>query len=513
MYFFLLFLFFFQVLFAHDINTLSLDEKIGQLFIVPARFSPDGSHRENLLDIIHDYHIGGIILKQGDPLSQVKLIQELQMESKIPLLCVQDAEWGLSMRLSDTVKFPRNLTLGAIQDDDLIYQLGKEIGRTCKKVGTHVNLAPIVDVNNNPCNPVIHMRSFGENPHSVARKAVAYLHGLASEGILGCAKHFPGHGDTAVDSHFDLPIIYHSLEHLSKVELYPFVAAIEAGIPCVMSAHLSFPAFEPFLPVTFSSKMITELLKQKMGFQGLVITDALNMKALTNYYPAKEIGLKALLAGHDLLLYGDHIAPNIERILTQDVPEAFNRIKQAILDGELQEKELDEHVDKILKIKEKLDFSLSSDNLLEEINSPEAKELKRQLYRSAITLVSNPDHLLPLSSPGHYALLSNGKNFIPHCDYYFHDQRDVLFANLKRYDAVIVGLYEKPTEELIEWIHTVRKTLPVIIVLFQTPYCLLPFDPSLTLIMAYENDPDAEEAAKDLIFGQLIPTGKLPISY
>lgn len=478
--FFILFVFFAQILFAYEINSLSLEEKIGQLFVVPARYSEDGSHKQDLINIINNYHIGGIILKQGDPVCQVKLIEELQAESKIPLLCVQDAEWGLSMRLKNTVKFPKNLTLGAIQDNSLIYRLGKEIGRTCNLVGNHLNLAPVVDVNCNPKNLVIHTRSFGEDPQNVTSKALAYISGLAFERILTCAKHFPGHGDTAVDSHVDLPIINHPFERLVEIELVPFAAAIEAGIPCIMTAHLSFPSLEPLLPVTFSSKIVTELLKKQMGFHGLVITDALNMRALTNYYQTHEIGLKALLAGHDLLLYGDHIAPNIARILTQDVPQAFNRIKKAILDGELAEKELDAHVEKILKTKESLNFSLTSENLLEKINSDEAKQLKRELYRSAITLVSDPLHLIPLSSSD---------------------------------DAVIISLYESPTPEMVESIRQLQKEKPVIVVLYQSPYSLFHFDKSMTLIMAYENDPDAEEAAKDLIFGNLIPTGKLPISY
>lgn len=466
---FIFFILFAQILFAHDLKTLSLEEKIGQLFVVPAKYSEDGSHRQDLINIIHNYHVGGIILKQGDPLCQVKLIEELQAESKIPLLCVQDAEWGLSMRLKNTVKFPRNLTLGAIQDNSLIYRLGKEIGRTCKLVGTHLNLAPVVDVNSNPKNLVIHTRSFGENPENVASKALAYISGIKSEGILTCAKHFPGHGDTSVDSHIDLPII-------TKFELVPFAAAIKGGVPCIMTAHLGFPS----LPITFSSKIVTDLLKREMGFQGLVITDALNMKALTNYTPAEEIGLKALLAGHDLLLYGDHIAPNIVRILTQDVPQAFNRIKKAIIDGELAEEELDAHVEKILKTKETLPPLPSTDHLLDAINSVAAKELKRELYQNAITLVSDPKGLIPLSSPD---------------------------------DATIISLYETPTPEIIESIQKKEKEKPVIVVLFQTPYSLFHFDKSMTLIMAYENDPDAEEAAKDVISGKLIPIGKLPISY
>ncbi|HSX12078.1 MAG TPA: glycoside hydrolase family 3 N-terminal domain-containing protein, partial [Rhabdochlamydiaceae bacterium] len=412
-------------------------------------------------------------------LSQVKLIQKLQQEARVPLLCVQDAESGLSARLTETIKFPENLTLGAIQDDTLIYQLGKEVGRSCKKVGAHLNLSPVVDVNNNPKNPIIHMRSYGEDPENVARKAVAYAGGLASEGILAAAKHFPGHGDTEIDSHYALPLIPHTLDHLSKVELVPFAAAIQANIPCILTAHLALPALEPNLPATFSSKIVTDLLKKQMGFQGVVISDALNMQALTNEYTAEEIGLKALLAGHDLLLYGDHIAPNIRRILIQDLPAAFARIKKAVLDGTLPEKELNARVEKILDLKKKCSFDLATENLLEELNREEAKQLKRVLYRNAITLVKDPQKNLPLKEGS---------------------------------DAVIVALYEKPSQECIAWIQKMQEYQPVVVVLFQSPYTLLDCDINTTLIMAYENDPDMEEAATDLIFGKLIPKGKLPIS-
>lgn len=481
----LFFLVFAQTLFA----TLTLDEKIGQLFIVPARSSFGEEHRQDLLNIIRTYHIGGIILKQGDPKAQINLINFLQKESKIPLLCVQDAEWGLSMRLEHTTRFPKNLTLGAIQNDALIYQLGKEIGRGCKKVGIHINLAPVVDVNNNPLNPIIHIRSFGGDPENVARKAIAYMNGLASEGILACAKHFPGHGDTSVDSHLDLPLIPHSFDRLQKVELVPFKAMIEAGVPCIMSAHLAIPSLDSSLPATFSSKILTDLLRGQLKFKGLLISDALNMQALARYYSAKEIGLKALLAGHDLLLYGDHIAPNIERILKEDVPCAFERIKTALKEGTLSEEQLDAHVNKILKIKEGLSFSPSSENILEEINSPWSKKLKRLLFRNALTLVRDPAGILPLNETMPVALLK----YPASC----------LFPKKESYSALIVACYDPPSQEFLEWMKTAQSELPVILVLFYSPNTLTAFTSDYPIIMAYENDPDAEEAAFDLIFGRL----------
>lgn len=480
---------------SYSLSALTLEEKIGQLFIIPARSSFGVEHRELLIKTITHYHIGGIILKQGDPLAQIELIQMLQKVAKTPLLCVQDAEWGLSMRLSQTIQFPKNLTLGAIQNDQLIYQLGKEIGRGCKKVGIHLNLAPVVDVNTNPKNPIIHMRSFGEDPKKVIEKAVAYMQGLASEGVLAAAKHFPGHGDTSVDSHHDLPLVPHPLDHLKKCELAPFKAVIDKGIPCILSAHLSLPALEPsLLPATFSKRIIHDLLCTEMAFKGLVITDALNMQALAKYYPVEEIALKALLAGHDLLLYGDHIAPHIERILKEDVPKAFARIKQAVLDGTLSEEELDCHVAKILNLKKTLSFALSSERVIEEINSNASKELKQNLYRSAITLVSNPDALLPLPQERKIEWLKVGATKV---------NQDAIAA---------IALYEPPTEETLQWIKKMRQKSALIIALFQSPYSLAYFDPGCTLIMAYEKDQDTIEAATDLIYGKLQQTGRLPVT-
>lgn len=502
--FFLSIMFFlFFLIFAHTLcANLTLDEKIGQLFIIPARSSFGEEHRADLIKVIQKYHVGGIILKQGDPESQINLINFLQRESKIPLLCVQDAEWGLAMRLSHTTRFPKNLTLGAIQDDHLIYLLGKEIGRECKKVGIHLNFAPVVDVNNNPLNPIIHMRSFGENPDNVSRKAIAYMNGLASEGILACAKHFPGHGDTSIDSHHDLPLITHSLDHLQKMELVPFKAVIDAGIPCIMSAHLAVPSLDPLLPASFSSQILTGLLRNQLHFKGLLISDALNMQALARYFSPAEIGLKALLAGHDLLLYGDHIAPNIDRILKHDIPLAFERIKTAIKEGTLSEEQLDAHVNKILKIKETLHYHPSTKNILEEINSPWSKQLKRLLFRNAITLVSDPQKILPLKETAPITLMTYGadRHFIPHAS-----------DDPCKSVALIIACYEKPSQELVKWIKKKQAELPVILVLFQSPYTLSLFPKDCTTIMAYENDPDAEEAAADLIFGRLVPKGKLPI--
>ena len=377
--------------FADD---LTLEEKIGQLFIVPACPLRGEDHLEDLEKLIREQKIGGIILKQGKAADQVKLIDKLQRLSQIPLLCVQDGEWGVGMRLTDVIAFPKNLTLGAVQDLSLLFQLGQEIGRQCRLVGAHLNLAPVCDVNCNPQNPIIHMRSFGEDPFQVAVRSRLVMLGMQSMGVMACAKHFPGHGDTSVDSHVDLPMIAHGRQRLDAVELYPFRDLVQAGVKAVMSAHLFVEALseEAFLPATFSKRIVTELLQKEYGFSGLVITDALNMKALSKLYSPEQIALKAFLAGHDLLLYGDHIALNVDQILREDVPRAIAALKNAVESGEIPETIVDERVEKILKCKEGLQTRTTGN---ETINSPEAYALKKRLFQEAMTLVRN-EGLLPL---------------------------------------------------------------------------------------------------------------------
>ena len=382
------------------IESMTLEEKIGQLFVAPACELRGEDHLEDLLALIERWHLGGILLKQGTIEGQRSLIEKLQKRSSLPLFCLQDGEWGVAMRLRDALSFPRNLTLGAIQDLTLLYQLGQEIGKQCRLVGTHLNLAPVVDVNCNPRNPIIHMRSFGEDPVQAALRGEQVMRGIQSQGVIACAKHFPGHGDTTVDSHVDLPIIAHDKDRLQKVELHPFQQLIDADVQAVMTAHLYVKAFaeEALLPVTFSHRIVTDLLQKQMGFCGLVLSDALNMKALTKHYGPRQIAVNALLAGHDLLLYGDHIAPNIDQILRSDIPQAFSAIKAAVENKEIPEELIDAKVRKILQAKEKCGLFqpfLSPANIKEQINSSDAYALKKRLFEEAVTLVRNQS-ILPL---------------------------------------------------------------------------------------------------------------------
>lgn len=473
------------------LKAMTIEEKIGQLFIAPACPLGDEKHQKDLKRLVCDYHIGGVILKQGGPYQYRLLMDAIGQWAKYPLLFLADAEWGLGMRMKDTLSFPKNLTLGAIVDDHLIYLMGKEIGRQCRSLGIHINLAPVVDVNNNAHNPIIHMRSFGENPENVARKSHAYMKGLQEEGVLACAKHFPGHGDTTTDSHCNLPTICHSKEHLEQIELPPFDKMISENIACIMTGHLMVPSLSQ-KPATFSKEILERLFQRK--FQGLLITDALNMKALTLNYPEEEIALNALLAGHDLLLYGDHIAPNIDRILNQDIPNAFAKIKKAYEEGSISEKQIDFHVLKILQTKEKL-----SSSTFEALTTEYGMTLKKELFKQAITLVRDEYQLLPLKSQEYFSL--------------HQDTLDLNNALPNTTVVVIIDDVNKLTEEKKQFINTIpSRCKNSLLVLYSSPYHLSLFKEFKTVVLSYENDPIAKEVTYDLLVGKYPFLGKLPIT-
>ena len=337
------------------INNLSLDQKIGQLFMVAAvadeeiakdciRHKPYRMDKEYIEELIKNYHIGGIIyLGKSDVNKQITRTQYFQSLSTIPLLIGQDLEPGRvgAARLENMRAYFDNKTLGAYNNTTITYEIAFAIGELCKHLGVHINFAPVADVNNNPNNPVIGDRSFGDNPELVSKHAMAFYQGLNDAGIIACAKHFPGHGDTTIDSHFDLPLITHNKERLHKIELYPFKRLIAANIPAIMVGHLEIPAFEEQknLPSSLSKKIVTDLLQKELKFNGLIITDSLHMYGVTKYFNPGEYELYGLLAGNDILL------------CPFDVPVAVAAIKQAIADGLITEQEIDKHVEKILKIK------------------------------------------------------------------------------------------------------------------------------------------------------------------
>jgi beta-N-acetylhexosaminidase len=426
------------------------------------------------------------------------------------------------MRLSDVIAFPRNLTLGAVQDLSLLYQLGQEIGRQCRLVGTHINLAPVIDVNSNPLNPIIHMRSFGEDPLQVSFRGEMLMRGMQSQGIYACAKHFPGHGDTSIDSHIDLPFVMHDREQLQKIELFPFNWLIQSGVKAIMSAHLYVNALAeaPQLPATLSKQIVTDLLRNQMCFEGLIISDALNMKALTNRYSAKQIAVEALSAGHDLLLYGDHIAPNIDQILRSDLPEAFAALKQAVESKKISEEQIDAHVNKIIQAKRELGLfekfpSKRQENILEEINSPLARQLKKRLFQEAITVVRN-EGMLPLKQEK-VAIIEWGTS--SHFNSLIEETLITevvsitdpqLFTKLQDYSCAILTLSKSNEELLLDALLEIK--IPLIAVLFGTPYSIAKLPVFSALVVAYENQREAQEAAAEVVLGKLSPKGHLPVS-
>ncbi|MBN2479940.1 MAG: hypothetical protein JXA94_06905 [Parachlamydiales bacterium] len=340
------------------LSKMTLDEKIGQLFMVPACPLRKDHHEKDLLDLFKKYHIGGVIIKQSDPESQINFLNFLQKNSEYPLLVSADAEWGLGMRMENVISYPKNLYLSKLDNSNyhLIYELGKEIARQLKLVGVHINLAPVVDVNNNINNPTVFERSFGSDPQLVAKLSCLYMQGMKTENVLCAAKHFPGYGDIEIDPHLDLPKAFHDLKRLKNVEFVPYKKLIENDVDLIMTAHIFLPKFSKNYPATMSKEITTDLLKNRLGFKGAVITDALNMKALTNHYSIEEIALLSHMAGNDILLYGDHISPKIDDILQRQIPRAFNAIKNAYINGSLQEEQLNKQVLKILKLKEKLNL-------------------------------------------------------------------------------------------------------------------------------------------------------------
>ncbi|MEL6590980.1 MAG: glycoside hydrolase family 3 N-terminal domain-containing protein, partial [Bacteroidota bacterium] len=322
-------------------QSLSPQERIAQLFQVAAYSNRDAAHEREINRLIREYGIGGVIFFQGGPDRQARQCNQYQAASRVPLLVSMDAEWGIGMRLDSTINYPYQMSLGAIQDDRLIYEMGDEIARQFRRLGMQVNFAPVVDVNNNAANPVINYRAFGEDKQLVTRKGLAYMKGLQDGQILTSAKHFPGHGDTDVDSHKDLPQIPHGLDRLQNLELYPFGQLMQQGLSGVMVAHLNIPALDntPNQPSTLSRPIVHGLLQEQMGFRGIIFTDALNMQGVAKYYETGRVEVEALKAGNDALVF------------PQDVPKAIAAIQVAVRSGELNQLEIDRKCRKLLMAK------------------------------------------------------------------------------------------------------------------------------------------------------------------
>lgn len=517
-------------------KTLSPDERIAQLFMVAAYSNKDKAHVNEIKKLVSHYKIGGLIFFQGGPVRQAKLTNAYQHAAKVPLFIAIDAEWGLAMRLDSTTKFPRQMTLGAIQNDSLIYQMGAEIARQCKRLGMQINFAPVVDVNNNPLNPVISNRSFGEDKYNVTRKALMYMKGMQDNGVMANAKHFPGHGDTDSDSHKTLPTVNSSLKRLDTLELYPFKELIYDGLGSMMVAHLYIPSLDTTAnqASTLSKKVVTELLKDTLGFKGLIFTDALNMKGVSKFYKPGEVDVKALIAGNDVLLFAE------------DVPTAITEIKAAISRGDITQEEIDKRCMKILLAKQWTGLNHYKDiklkNLYDDLNTAQAELINRKLTEASLTLLRNKENIIPVQNLDtlRIASLSLGykepgifqktlSNYAPIKHYGVDkDAKSIVFDStltaLKKYNLVIVHVNNtnnKPdkdfglTPQVMAMIKALMKQSKVIVNVAANPYILARMD-SLqfadAVIMSYENNDYSESYAAQLIFGGVAATGKLPIT-
>jgi len=510
-------------------NQMSLEEKVGQLFMVAAYSNKDTTHTNAIEKLIRNQKIGGVIFFQGGPLRQANLTNRYQSKSKIPLFVGIDAEWGLSMRLDSTYRYPWNMTLGAIKDVNLIERVGEMLGKESKRLGVHFNFAPVLDINTNPKNPIIGNRSFGENKSNVTEKAIALMTGVQNQGVFSTGKHFPGHGDTAIDSHLGLPIITSSREHLDLVELYPYKRMFDQGLVSVMVAHLDVPSleFRQNYPSSISYNVVTNLLQKEMEFDGLIFTDALNMKGISKYRTPGELELDALLAGNDILLF------------PENVPLAVENISKAYQDKVLSEDRLAVSVKKILNYKFKAGLNrfrpIAIPNLISDINSAETEALQYQLYENAATVLKNEGQVLPIkdlvNSKIAYVKLGDDVNssFFSTLNKYAEvievtaPTIDSLNVKLKEFTTVIVGYHKADkawknndfTAAELLWLQEISKNNKVILDVFAKPYSLLPLTDYSNiegLIVSYQNNDIAQQVSAELIFGAIEAKGKLPVS-
>ncbi|GAA4281818.1 glycoside hydrolase family 3 N-terminal domain-containing protein [Gaetbulibacter aestuarii] len=508
-------------------NSLSLEEKVGQLYMVQVMSDQDQQTKNQVINTIRKYHIGGIIYSKGGPVRQAKLNNELQALSKTPLLIGMDAEWGLSMRLDSTFVFPWNMTLGAIQNNELIEQVGKHIGEHCKRLGVHFNFAPVVDINTNPDNPIIGNRSFGEDKINVTEKALAFMKGMQSAGVLACAKHFPGHGDTDQDSHKTLPTVSFDEKRIDSVELYPYKSLIKNGLSSVMVAHLNVPALEPRegYPSSLSKHIVSDILKVQLGFNGLIFTDALTMKGASNFNETGDIDLAAFLAGNDVML------------MSEDVGIGISKIVEAYKNNIITEDRLSHSVKKILEAKYKAglaDYSpINVNDLVSDLNRIDDQVLNEDLIEKAITIVKNKNDLLPIrnleTKKIAYVNLGDdsGSDFLNELKKYtkVNEVKNPHSDNtLLGYNTVIVGLHRsdespwKPykfTKEELTWLNDISKDHAVILDVFVKPYALSELKNSEnieSIVVSYQNSKIAQEKSAQLIFGAIAAQGKLPVS-
>jgi beta-N-acetylhexosaminidase len=518
--------------------TLSDDEKFGQLFMVAAYSNRGADHAEALEKQIEKHHLGGLIFFQGGPVRQALLANRLQAKSRIPLLIGMDCEWGLGMRLDSTLSFPRAMTLGAIQNREIIYEMGREVARQFRRLGMHVNFAPVVDVNVDPANPVIGTRSFGELPNQVALSALAYMKGMQHHGIMASAKHFPGHGDTNTDSHYALPVVKKSRGQLDTTELVPFQRLIADSLMSVLVAHLHVPALDSTQgkPTTLSRRVVTDLLQGQLGFRGLTFTDALNMAGARGNLPPGETELQAFLAGNDCLLF------------PSDVGRGLALIKQAVADGRVPMAEVEKRVRKILATKYFVGLNkyqpVETKNLVKDLNPPLAKALRAKLYAQAVTVAKNEGGFLPITTLDTLSFASVvigagrqndfqrilGK-YAPFAHHVVAEAQpsaaslEAVRQRVRGKKVVVVGLLAvsttnrggrnygvtEPIQKFIEQLEAEPGTR-VVVASFGQPYSLRFLAGSRYLLCANDDNADTQAAVPQILFGAMETSARLPVS-
>lgn len=518
------------------LNSFSLEEKIAQMIMVAAYSNRDPEHEEEIIQLIRKHKVGGIVFFQGGPVKQAIMTNHFQSVSQTPLLIAIDAEWGLGMRLDSTLSYPRQMMLGAIQDNDLIYQMGKDIALQLKRIGVHINFAPVIDINNNPRNPVINSRSFGQIPDNVLMKGLAYMQGMQDNRLLCTAKHFPGHGDTESDSHYTLPVIPYTIDRLNTVELKPFRECILNGLSGVMVAHLFIPSIDstPGRASSLSQNITTNLLQNELGFKGLIFTDAMNMKAVSELNEPGEMEVLAVQAGVDIIL------------MPPDAVKAIQAIRREVRKGNISEDEIDRRCKKILAAKKWVGLDqykpAEIPGIYEDLHTNDYKYLQSRLVENSLTLIKDESGLIPLKRLdtlriASIALNANFPNaFQQYLELYtdvHHKQivsdsgrvnTDSLIKSLDPYNLVIIGIHNTDmrvtrnygiSDETFALITSISSHKCVILNLFANPYSLdrlTGINEIDAIIIGYEDDPLSQKFAAQLVFGGIPAAGKLPVS-
>ena len=524
-------------------KTLSQDEQIAQLMVV--RLSTiDGRTKtvtyfdKQVDSLVRQYNIGGVCVFQGSPVKQAMVFNALQAAAKTPLMMCIDAEWGVGMRMTDSVlPLPRQMMLGAVTDATIAYQYGKIVAEQCKRIGIQVNFAPVVDINNNPDNPVINDRSFGEDKYKVAAFGIQYMRGMQDNGVMACAKHFPGHGDVSVDSHLDLPVINKSIAQLDSLELYPFRQIFKAGIGSVMIAHLYIPAIDSSAnrATSLSKKNVTELMRNELGYQGLAFTDALGMQGVNKFFPNGEASVQSLIAGNDMLC------------LPTDVPGSIAKIKAAIAANKLSWADIEMHCRKVLMAKYQYGLShskpVNTDNLTNDLNS-KLKGMRRLIAENALTVLKKTDSIFfPLPAPenpaeNEVAYVSVGmssdnafavrmRNEYKADVFYFDYKREAtgVLSTIelikKRYKKVIIGIHAYNrvpannfgiSKAAVDLVSQLQQQTNAITFVFGNPYAIKNWCGAKNIIACFEDDDIIQNTAIDLLQGKIPAKGHLPVT-